>query len=245
MSTANHTFVAQEKKSSNELPFRTYIESYSLFQLLDDLNGQHILDMGCGDGHYTRKLKAAGAERVVGIDFSKKKINQAEAAEARHPLGCRYVQVDPANLPPMPIFDRVVAMYLLNNAKTKKALVNTCRTAFQQLKSGGYFLGYNDNPFNCPTEYPRYRKYGFIKQAASRRKDGTPIRYTFFNREGAFHSIHHYYWTPLTYRKAFEAAGFVDFEWIEPELPVFQLANPLWEQFMAHPPVIGFRARKP
>ncbi len=245
MSTAYYNLIAQEYKTSKQLPFRTYIESHTLFQVLDDLRGQYVLDLACGEGFYTRKLKAAGAHRVVGVDISESMVELAEANERCQPLGCRYLVSDAAELPALNAYDHVVAMYLLNYAQTKEELFAFCRSAFDQLKSGGFFTGFNDNPFNAVCEYMRYRKYGFTKRADLDRQEGDPVHYTFYNQDGTVFSFDNYYWHPSTYREAFEAAGFVDFQWVEPELHLSQINDPHWEQFMAHPPVIGFRAEKP
>ena len=39
-------------------------------ELAGDVRDQRILDLACGEGFYTRRLKAAGAARVLGIDVS-------------------------------------------------------------------------------------------------------------------------------------------------------------------------------
>ena len=48
------------------------------FDLLDPQPGEHILDVGCGDGTLTLKIKEAGAD-VVGIDNSLSMIGAARA----------------------------------------------------------------------------------------------------------------------------------------------------------------------
>src|SRR3954447_16465149 len=46
--------------------------------LLDPQPGEHILDVGCGEGTLTRKIKEAGAD-VVGIDNSLSMVAAAKA----------------------------------------------------------------------------------------------------------------------------------------------------------------------
>lgn len=53
------------------------------FEALEEIGlpGKDVLDLGCGDGRYTRILKRAGARSVVGIDNSPAMIALAEKAE--------------------------------------------------------------------------------------------------------------------------------------------------------------------
>jgi trans-aconitate methyltransferase len=45
-------------------------EARAVFDLLGDVRGRTVLELGCGAGHYTRLLLAAGASRVVAVDLS-------------------------------------------------------------------------------------------------------------------------------------------------------------------------------
>jgi len=47
-------------------------------QLLGDLSGKTVLDAGCGNGYWTRRM-AQTAERVVGIDFTDELIERARS----------------------------------------------------------------------------------------------------------------------------------------------------------------------
>lgn len=43
------------------------------------VEGKTVLDIGCGSGRYSTSLAVAGAEQVLGIDFSRKMIELAQA----------------------------------------------------------------------------------------------------------------------------------------------------------------------
>ena len=86
--------IAGAYKDSKQLSFRKYIEEYTLFETLGDIGGVKALDLACGEGFYTRKLKHAGAGEVLGVDVSAEMIRLAEAEERARPAGCRYLNRD-------------------------------------------------------------------------------------------------------------------------------------------------------
>ena len=204
-----------------------------------------LLDLACGEGFYTRKLKQAGAAAVAGVDLSGEMIALAELAEQRQPLGCRYLVHDVATLPDLDAFDLVTAMYLLNYARSRAELEAFCRTVYRQLKPGGRFVGVNDNPANDPAHYALYRPYGFIKDSPPDRREGDTVRYTFFNADGSPFHFNNYYLHPQTYADVFRQTGFLHFRWEGPYLMPMPDPDVAWLDFMAHPPVIGFSALKP
>ena len=67
-------------KRSKLAPWRTYIERYSLLKLLGEVRGKSVLDLACGEGFYSRLVRARGAARVVGVDLSSGTIGFAIAA---------------------------------------------------------------------------------------------------------------------------------------------------------------------
>jgi tRNA (mo5U34)-methyltransferase len=48
--------------------------------LPDDLHGRSVLDIGCNGGFYSIEMKRRGADRVVGIDWDERYLNQARFA---------------------------------------------------------------------------------------------------------------------------------------------------------------------
>ena len=230
--------------NSRKLPFRKHVEEYSFFQIAGDVSGLRVLDMACGEGSYTRKLKEARAGEILGVDISSEMIHQAKAIERKNPIGCMYMIHDVATLPYLGPFDVAVAMYLLNYARSKKELLALCKSAYQQLEDGGRFIGFNDNVSNQLSHYETYHQYGFIKQSPPDRQEGDPIQYTFYNLDGTVFRYDNYYFHPDTYGAAFAEAGFVDFQWIDPVLEPSQQNNRYWDHFMSNPPIIGFTARK-
>ena len=65
-------------------PLRKYVDEYTLFKVLGNIRGKSVLDLACGDGHYTRLVKAKGAATVVGVDISPAMIDAARHAFLDH-----------------------------------------------------------------------------------------------------------------------------------------------------------------
>ena len=245
MERVEYDFIAEAYQTSKQLSFRKYVETYTLFSMTGDLRGKYVLDLACGEGFYTRKLKGAGAELALGVDLSREMIALAKRSEQGMPAGCRYLVKDVAKLPVLGRFDLVTAMYLLNYARTREELKAFCEAAYRQLRPGASFVGVNDNPANDPAQYQLYRPYGFVKESPPDRVEGDPIRYTFFNEDGTEFQFNNYYLAPETYEEVFAEVGFVDFKWEGPYLMPSEQSNIFWLEFMVFPPIIGFSARKP
>ncbi len=264
---AEYDAIAGAYKDSKHLSFRKCIEEYTLFETLGDISGVKALDLACGDGFYTRKLKLAGAREVIGVDVSAEMIRLAEAEESARPTGCRYLVRDAADLVSDEPVDLVVAMYLLNYARDANELLRFVRAAHGALKPGGRFVGFNDNVLNAPGGTVSYARYGFEKEYAATPSDSTPaddtpadrtpsddtpsddtpsdgdpIVYRFTNEDGTRFEFSNYYLSPGIYHRAFEEAGFSGFHWIDPRLHPSEQDDGFWDEFMAAPPVIGFAA---
>src|SRR5689334_18860311 len=46
----------------------------------EDLRGRTVLDIGCNGGFYSLEMKRRGADRVVGVDWDERYLNQARFA---------------------------------------------------------------------------------------------------------------------------------------------------------------------
>ncbi len=101
----------------------------SLVELLRPAAGERILDLGCGTGHLTAKIAAAGAQ-VLGIDSSPEMIDQARAnyPDLRFEVrDARQIQFDQP-------FDAVFSNAALHWIKPPAAVARSC---WRALRSGG------------------------------------------------------------------------------------------------------------
>jgi len=239
--------IAEQYKRSKQAVWRHHIEQYSFFNLLGEVAGLSILDLACGEGHYTRMIKALGAARVVGVDISPKMIELAEQAERRHRQGIEYRVSDARDLALAEPFDIVLAAYLLNYASSEEDLFAMCQAIHRNLKPGGRFVTVNNNPGQSFSRFGCTEKYGFVKSADEEPCDGTPVYYTFF-MEGETFRIQNYHLDVATHHRALARAGFSGVEWRKMELAPSEASGPgreFWDEFFLDPPVILLHCRKP
>ena len=164
--TTDYDPIAEQYKRSKQQPWRTYIEAFTLMDLIGDPSGKEVIDIACGEGFYTRLLRQRGAEKVTGVDLSERMVELAKAQEAVQQLGIDYVVGDGRDLELGAKYDLAVAAYLLNYARDRGELGDMCKGIARCLRPGGRFVTVNCSPSLDFRVAPSYRKYGF-KRASS------------------------------------------------------------------------------
>jgi len=186
----------------------------TLLELIGEVEGQQICDLGCGEGRFARLLAQRGAT-VVGIDRSALLIKAAQRQEAQQRLGIHYCVEDAQSLVSIPdqTFDGVVCCLALMDIPDLDA---TLRTVQRVLKPDGWFVFLITHPcFASPNasartaddgsvvwEIRRYFVAGFFQSERS----GSLLA-----QVGAYHR------TLATYLNALAAAGLRITHAIEPQ----------------------------
>ncbi len=237
--TTNYDPIAEQYKRSKQMPWRTFVECYTLMQLAGDANGLAVLDVACGEGFYTRMIRQQGADRVTGVDLSQGMITLAQQQEDVNQQGIAYIVGDARELPVQDEYDLAIAAYLLNYARTREELQSMCDGIARALKPGGRFVTVNSSPaFHFPTS-PSFRQFGFETQASSNWEEGTPITWTFHLEDGPF-DIENYYLSVPTHEAAFRQAGFSEVRWHPPQLSPDGLqdqTNAFWSPLLENSPI--------
>lgn len=74
----NETFFDNFKSiRENHANFNELLETPVMLEMLPDLHGKRILDIGCGMGQHAKQYSELGAESVLGIDISEKMLSYA------------------------------------------------------------------------------------------------------------------------------------------------------------------------
>ena len=237
---------APDYRASTELPIRTFSDHFMVRRVIGDAAGKQVLDLACGEGHYSRLLRSSGAAEVVGVDISAEMIRLAEEAEATTPLGCRYLVADVATLRLERRFDLVLGNYLLNYATDRRQLSALCHAIACHLEPGGRFVGLNLNMQLAPADYPASRSYGFEISAPDPRSEGDTIVIEITNPDGSHVTLENRYLAPETYSAAFAEAGFDDLAWRGPWVSEEGLARfppGYWDAFLSAPASLCLEAR--
>jgi ubiquinone/menaquinone biosynthesis C-methylase UbiE len=231
--------IAGQYKQAKLQPWRTHAECYTFLRLVGDVTGKAVLDLACGEGYYTRRLRQRGAARVVGVDLSHGMIELARAQEAQAPLGIEYRIEDVKRLALTEQFDLVVAAYLLNYAQTGEEMLEMCRAIAGALKPGGRFVTVNSYPDQIPGHSSEGRAYGYLARVCEELKEGTPVVWTFFLGDGSI-EVTNYYLSVPTMEEVFRKAGLSAVRWHAPEVSpegVVEFGSDHWANFLKHPPV--------
>lgn len=238
--TTDYSVIARQYKKCKEHPWRSRIETYSFMKRIGSLEGKKVVDVACGEGFYTRKLRQAGATEVVGVDLSDAMIRLALDEEGREPLGITYRVEDACAESDRQEFDVAVSAWLLVYARNRAELATMCRGLASRLKSGGRFVTFTGNPDLYAFKHVDYRKYGFSVALEDRVYEGASIVYTIHLDDSSF-DIENYYLPMEAYEAAFVEAGFRDFTVHLPEVaPVPQDADDrqFWSDYLKYPPAV-------
>jgi ubiquinone/menaquinone biosynthesis C-methylase UbiE len=114
--------------------------------LIGDPAGKAVVDLACGEGFYTRRVKQKGAEKVLGVDLSKRMIELARAQETEQERGIEYRVADVRGLDLGVEHDLAIAAYLLNYARDRDELGAMCDGIARCLRPGGRFVTVNSSP---------------------------------------------------------------------------------------------------
>ncbi|MFW2404932.1 MAG: class I SAM-dependent methyltransferase [Gammaproteobacteria bacterium] len=247
MENAQYDAIAEQYRRSKSSPVRRFIEEYTFMELVGDVRDQRVLDLACGEGFYTRRLKAAGAKSVLGVDISSEMIELARSRENAQPLGVDYLCADVAVLDRFDLgsFDIVVAAYLLHYAPDENALRRMCSNIAASLPQGGRFVTLNENPEQPAERFAGYEQYGFNKTAQSPLRDGAEITYWMIAGREMF-QIHAHWFSRATYERALSAAGFRSIAWQPLRLDdagIEAHGRDYWQEYLTNPPIVGIECR--
>lgn len=237
--TTDYDPIAEKYKRSKQQPWRTFVECFTLMNLVGDPREKSVLDIACGEGFYTRLIRELGATRVTGIDLSQGMIDLARSQEAEHQQGIEYIVGDARELPGTDQYDLAVAAWLLNYARNRSELQSMCDGIAGALKPGGRFVTVNCNPAQTFPTAPSYRQYGFEITVAGEWQEGAPVRWRFHLDDG-YIDLENYHLNIATHEAAFRQAGFREIIWHTPQLSPegLQEHDPeFWASLMDRPPM--------
>uniref|UniRef100_A0AC35U0C4 Methyltransf_25 domain-containing protein n=1 Tax=Rhabditophanes sp. KR3021 TaxID=114890 RepID=A0AC35U0C4_9BILA len=201
---------------------KDYIVTPSLLKVLkngDRIKEKNILDVGCGNGHYSWSLLNWGAKTVHGIDKSYDMIQMASNSYSHPSLSFEVISSQYMNF--YHTFDVAIAIFLFEFSENIHELRSSFTNIYNSLKeTGGELISMIPNGTK---EYDPVDEEG-IKFGASFTFDKTKIRYdgermicNYFDKKGnVVASAPVTFFFLETYEKELKRAGFKNVQFIEP-----------------------------
>lgn len=243
--TTDYNQISAQYREAKQHPWRSLVEEYSFTTLIGDLTGKKVIDLACGEGFFTRKLKHLGAANVTGADISEEMIALAKAQEAEDPLGIEYLVDDARALVPQQDNDVAVAAWLLNYSHDREELNLMCRGVAQRVRSGGRFVTFNMNPHLDQFLDMDAKKYGYSVRCDDRNREGAVVTWTMYLKNSSF-EIENYYLPVDAHESALNEAGFRDVTFhplsLSPEVAASERGY--WSDILDHPPATMIEAIK-
>lgn len=197
-----------------------HVDEPTLLEMCGDLTGKSVLDVGCGDGKFSRRLGETGASRVVGCDLSAEMIALAERANPHDHV--HFQVADATQFDLQEKFDVVVASLLLSLAADRTMLNRMVASLVRHLQPDGKLIIMDDNVFLDPQFYAATRKYGFSKSLVDTEELTEGCRLEFFIHGAGDDSVQvlAYHHSRTTWEEAFRANGLAHIQYWKPRVAV-------------------------
>ncbi|CDW76070.1 UNKNOWN [Stylonychia lemnae] len=242
--------IVRKYRQSKNVPWRRFCETPSFLKLVGKLTNEDVIDLGCGEGFYTRKLRQLTTGKVFGVDFCDNFIKMAQFQQ----YGANdidYRQFD-CGLPIEDIpgqFDLVTPTFLVQNALSEEDLEQMVQNIWNLCKPGGRVCGLNASPFVPVEEFKKDEKYGLSLSQKSTfyfEENASEYSVRLFDKEADMDiSLRLMWYSGQFYEEAFRKAGFTNFRWVQLELFEDTDNAEYWKDFLTNCQVIMYEAIKP
>ncbi len=153
-------------------PIRQFLHYPNVIKELGEVSGQHILDIGCGDGLFDRKLAKEFGAKIVGYDISPNLVEKAKQKERETSLGIEYQISDPTAFNIGRRFDNAVSVTVMPYASDEAYLKNFFAFAYNHLKEKGKFVSVVFNP-----DFSKFNE--ILMNRFFRKGDGVKVEFDF------------------------------------------------------------------
>ena len=113
-----------------------------LKEMLPELEGKKVLDLGCGFGWHCRYVREQGADSVIGIDISEKMIQKAREMTDDSRVSYKKVPIEDIHFKEE-TFDFIFSSLAFHYVEPFELI---CEKVFRYLKSGGSFVFSVEHP---------------------------------------------------------------------------------------------------
>jgi SAM-dependent methyltransferase len=113
--TANARFTADSARESwvkDQISWGVWNAPEDEIQVIPDVRGLDVIEMGCGTAYFGAWLKKRGARRVVGVDITPAQLATAREMDAEFGLGLEFIEANAEDVPlPDASFDLAFSEY--------------------------------------------------------------------------------------------------------------------------------------
>lgn len=194
--------------------------------ILGNLKNKTVLDLGCGDGFFTRALASMGAKKVIGIDNSEIQLKLAKEKLSEKNIEYEYGDIFRDKIPQA---DVILSPFVLNYAENIGSLEFLFKNIWQSLSDGGKVLFVVDLP-----KGNNLKKFGSLKTLENEAKDGTRIKIDLYNGDDFICTLYSIYYTPKTLENYLVKVGFKNIKWHKPVISkegIDKFGKDFWEGF--------------
>lgn len=217
-------------------PIKQYVQYPTMEKFLGVVKGQTILDIGCGDGLFTRRIGQKGA-KIIAYDNSVEQIKKAAKHKSKH---ITFVLADPYTFQSKEKFDKAFSILVIPYAKDRKYLKQFFISTSKFLKNKGEFVSIIINP-----EYKRFGEIAYDRLLEKTKNQ--KIKANFLNGKRTYFTALITNFSKKYYEKCAMEAGFKKITWKNVEISkdgVEKLGNKYWKIFKKDPLNIVLIAQK-
>ncbi|UMM31122.1 hypothetical protein L5515_012728 [Caenorhabditis briggsae] len=216
------------------------------------LEGKKVLDVGCGNGHYSFDFLQWGADEVVGIDNSPEMIQICQDSQKKLPVSSK-IDFHESNIIDFSLqkhFDVATAFFVLQFLHSKSDVAKAIQNISNHLKSGGILFGLIPNGIegvNPPEDMGWKLGAQIQKTPGSHFFDGEIVGINFYANGEVCGSSKIALHSREFYEKCFKDSGFSKIEWIAPHFTdhaKYLLGEEFCDQFLNPPCDIMFKCVK-
>lgn len=213
--------------------------------LLGDVLGKNVADIGCGEGYVSRLIAEKGVKKIVAIEISRGMIEIAKKKEVAHPLGIEYFEGSAAdlNMVKPQSMDSAVSVLVYGHFNSNEMDMAN-KEAFRILKSNGEYVVAVPHPFMYVCKLPTHW-YGWNYEKLNYWDDKI-AEITLFDNERRGFDISAKHHTIGKYLNSLTENGFVIEKIVEPQAKKadMKIYPDMWGEEDALPTYLIIKARK-
>lgn len=124
------------------ITYNDFIEQPAIKSMISNLKGKSVLDLGCGDGHFSKYCVENGAEKVIGVDISNNMIERANKINKDNNIEFVCLPMEDLNLANQK-FDLIISSLSIHYVEDYRTLI---RKINGLLKNNGEFIFSTEHP---------------------------------------------------------------------------------------------------